>query len=157
MPPQLLFDIAQIDLNKVLFDKEAIRDTIPHRGPIEQLDAVVYGDGELGRMVGYKDVRDDEFWVGGHIPGRPLLPGVLMVEAAAQLASMYMAKFEKWDGFIGFGGVDGVRFRQQVPPGNRLVILLQRIRIGHGRFIGKSQGLVNGNLAFEAEIHGVRM
>jgi 3-hydroxyacyl-[acyl-carrier-protein] dehydratase len=157
MPPQLIFDIAHIDLDKVLFDKEAIRQIIPHRGAIEQLDAVVYGNSDPGQIVGYKDVRHDEFWVDGHIPGRPLLPGVLMIEAAAQLASIYMAKFQQWDGFIGFGGVDGVRFRQQVPPGNRLVILLQKIRIGHGRFIGKSQGLVNGNLAFEAEVHGVRM
>jgi 3-hydroxyacyl-[acyl-carrier-protein] dehydratase len=85
------------------------------------------------------------------------MPGVLMVEAAAQLASVYFAKYMNWGGFIGFGGVDGVRFRQQVVPGNRLYILLQKVRVGHGRFICRAQGVVNGNLAFEGEIHGVQL
>src|SRR5205085_6685386 len=89
MPPQLLYDISGIDLNRVAYDLEAIREANPQRGDMEQLNAIVYADPALGRVIAYKDVRADEFWVEGHIPGRPLLPGVLMLEAAAQMASFY--------------------------------------------------------------------
>ena len=89
MPPQLLFDISTIDLNHVAYDQEAIREANPQRGDMEHLNAIVYAEPSLGRVIGYKDVRDDEFWVPGHIPGRPLLPGVIMIEAAAQMASFY--------------------------------------------------------------------
>src|SRR4051812_11872398 len=75
MPPQLLFDISTIDLNHVAYDQEAIRESNPQRGDMEHLNAIVYVEPSLGRVIGYKDVRDDEFWVPGHIPGRPLLPG----------------------------------------------------------------------------------
>ena len=68
----------------------------------------------MDRIVGFKDIRDDEFWVAGHIPGRPLFPGVLMIETAAQLASFYTKKFVGWKGFVGFGAVENCRFRAQV-------------------------------------------
>src|ERR1051326_3531250 len=114
MPPQFLFDISGIDLSRVLFDQEQIRQANPQRGDMEMLNGVVYAAPDAGRIIGYKDVREDEFWVAGHIPGRPLLPGVLMIEAAAQLASFYTRLYDGWKGFIGFGGVDDCKFRQQV-------------------------------------------
>jgi 3-hydroxyacyl-[acyl-carrier-protein] dehydratase len=157
MPPQFLYDISAIDLDKVLYDKSVIREMIPHRGAIEQLDAIVFADEPAGRIIGFKDVRADEFWVDGHIPGRPLMPGVLMLEAAAQLASFYLRHEMKWTGFVGFGGVDDAKFRQAVPPGVRLHIILQRIWIRHGRFCCKVQGLVKGALVFDAQITGVQM
>src|ERR1700710_195987 len=89
MPPQLLYALAGIDLDGILSDQEGIRAVNPQRGDMEQLNAIVYGDKEKGHIIGYKDVRADEFWVPGHIPGNPLLPGVLMLEAGAQLASFY--------------------------------------------------------------------
>src|ERR1700677_4260684 len=113
MPPQLIFDISDIDLSKDVFDQEAIREVNPQRGAMEMLNGVVYADEEHHRLIGYKDVRLDEFWVHGHIPGRPLLPGVLMLETAAQLASFYARKFIGWTSFIGFGGVEDCRFRQE--------------------------------------------
>jgi hypothetical protein len=72
MPPQLLFDLSQLDLEKLLFDQQAIREMNPHRGDMEQLNGVVWANPDEGRILGYKDVRADEFWVAGHIPGRPL-------------------------------------------------------------------------------------
>src|SRR5688572_14088532 len=104
MPPQLLYDISGIDLNKVLFDQEAIRLVNPQRGDMEHLNAIVHVSAERGEIIGYKDVRDDEFWVPGHIPGRPLLPGVIMIEAAAQVSAFFTSKILEWTGFIGFGG-----------------------------------------------------
>ena len=85
-------------------------------------------------------MRDDEFWVPGHIPGRPLLPGVLMIEAGAQLASFYTAKFVGWKGFIGFGGADDIRFRQPVTPGSRMYIVGQKIWQRHRRITARSRG-----------------
>src|SRR4051812_48637394 len=93
MPPQFLFDISGIDLDKVLFDQEAIRELNPQRGDMEHLNAIVFASKEEGTIVGYKDVKDDEFWVPGHIPGRPLLPGVIMIESGAQLSSFYTRKY----------------------------------------------------------------
>ncbi len=157
MPPQYLFDLSTIDLDRVLHDKAFIQQIIPHRGEIEQLDAISYADDSLGRIAGYKDVRNDEFWVDGHIPGRPLFPGVLMIEAAAQLASVYVKHFMQWPGFVGFGGVDKVRFRPSVEPGQRLHILLQKNWVRHGRVGCSVQGLVKGTLVFDGEIIGVQM
>src|ERR1700761_1731120 len=117
MPPRLLYDISGIDLKQVLFDQEAIRLRNPQRGDMEHLDAIIWADGEAGQILGYKDVRENEFWVPGHIPGRPLFPGVLMIEAAAQLCSFHVREYEKWTGFIGFGGAEEIRFRMPVVPG----------------------------------------
>ena len=157
MPPQLLFDISGIDLNRVIYDKDAIRQVNPQRGTFEQVDGIVYVDADNGRIIGFKDVRDDEFWVKDHIPGRPLLPGVLMIEAAAQVSGFYTAKFVGWKGFIGFGGATDIRFRLPVAPGSRLYLLTQLLGHRHRRIECKVQGLVNGTLVFEANIIGTQL
>ena len=157
MPPTFLFDLSTIDLTKVVYDQAAIREINPQRGDMEHLDGIVYANPATGHMVGYKDVRADEFWVPGHIPGRPLLPGVIMIEAAAQLASFYTRKIVGWKGFIGFGAVDECKFRQQVKPGCRLYLLIEKISERHRRINCKTQGMVNGVLVFEATIVGTEM
>jgi 3-hydroxyacyl-[acyl-carrier-protein] dehydratase len=157
MPPQFVFDINGIDLSKVVYDQEAIRQANPQRGEMEMLNAIVYAEPSLGRIVGYKDVRKDEFWVPGHIPGRPLLPGVLMLEAAAQLASFYTRTFVGWKGFIGFGGVEDTKFRRQVEPGCRLYLLGQKLWERHHRIRCTVHGMVDGQLAFETGIIGQEM
>lgn len=154
MPPQLLYDLSGIDLDRIVFDQEQIRECNPQRGPMEHLNAIVYAEPELGRIIGYKDVRADEFWVEGHIPGRPLLPGVLMIEAGAQLASFYTRKFVGWKGFIGFGAAESIRFRQMVTPGSRMYIVGQKTWHRHRRICCKIQGLVSGAVVFEAEVIG---
>src|SRR5450432_3012412 len=141
MPPTLLFDISKLDLNTVAFDQAAIRRANPQRGHMEQLNGIIWADGVGGEIVGYKDVRADEFWVEGHIPGRPLLPGVLMIEAAAQLASFYVKGVLKSGGFIGFGGVEECKFRQQVEPGCRMYLIGKQLDARHKRFISKIQGM----------------
>jgi len=157
MPPQLLFDIAGLDLSRDVYDQEAIRACNPHRGDMEMLNGIVYVDEAKHRLIGYKNVRPDEFWVPGHIPGRPLLPGVLMIESAAQLASFYAKKFHGWTRFVGFGGVEECRFRQQVVPPARMYILGEQIWQRHSRLFCAIQGIVDGSLVFETNIVGVQM
>lgn len=155
MPPTTLYDLSSFDLDKVAHDLEFIRTINPQRGDMEHLNGVIHVDEE--GIIAFKDVRDDEFWVPGHIPGRPLLPGVIMIEAAAQAASFYTKVVQKWPGFIGFGGVDQVKFRSAVSPGCRMYVMLKMIWKRHRRICCNSQGLVNGNVVFEAQITGTAM
>jgi 3-hydroxyacyl-[acyl-carrier-protein] dehydratase len=157
MPPKLLFDLSTIDMDRVVFDQEAIREVNLQRGDMEHLNGIIWVDPERDLILGYKDVRKDEFWVPGHIPGKPLLPGVIMIEAGGQIASFYMRKFLGWDGFIGFGGVTECKFRQMVEPECRLYLLAQKISERHGRLCSRVQGLVRGDLVFEAEVMGIQM
>jgi len=156
MPPSLLFDISSIDLNAELFDQEGVRAINPQRGDMEHLNAIVWADTENRRIIGRKDVRSTEFWVPGHIPGRPLFPGVLMIEAAAQVASFYTKKYVGWEGFIGFGGTGETKFRGQVVPDCTMYILTQLTWARHRRIACNVQGLVNGEMVFETSIIGVQ-
>lgn len=156
MAPQLLFDIAGIDLDQVLHGPDFIESHNPHRGCMRLLDGIIWEKvQQMPQAIGFKEVRDDEFWVPGHIPGRPIFPGVLMIEAAAQFASyLTMRLFEKTS-FIGFAGVTDVKFRGQVVPGDRFVLLIEGTNMKPRRSICKAQGIVNGNLVFEATITGM--
>jgi 3-hydroxyacyl-[acyl-carrier-protein] dehydratase len=155
MAPPLLVDLTAVDLDRVVLAIEDIRQLNPHRYEMEQLTAVVHLDAEKGQIVAVRDVRPDEFWVRGHIPGRPLLPGVLMIEAAAQMCSVYYKHVQKDPRFLGFGGVDGVKFRGQVVPGDRLLLLGQALEIRNRRAVFDTQGVVGERLVFEARITGM--
>lgn len=157
MPPQFLFDLSSIDLNEVQFGPDEIRKMNPHRGHMEMLNGIIWVDTEKAQILGYKDIKADEFWVDGHIPGRPIFPGVLMIETAAQVASFYTKKFIGWPGFIGFGACENVRFRGQVTPGQRMLFLTQKTWDRHRRICCKSQGVVDGQLVFEGDIIGTQM
>ena len=123
---------------------------------MEQLTAIVYLDAEKQIGVGYKDVRSDEFWVRGHMPDYPLLPGMLMCEAAAQLCSFYIATLapSEWD-FVGFGGLENVRFRSLVRPGDRLVLIAKGTRLHRRQTIFNVQGFVGSTMVFHADVIGV--
>jgi 3-hydroxyacyl-[acyl-carrier-protein] dehydratase len=158
MPPESHFDHNKLDLSRVLVDREAIRKVNPQRFEMEQLTAIVHLDRENGIIAGYKDVREDEFWVRGHMPGYPLLPGVLMCEAAAQLCSYYTMTYGDLQGdFIGFGGMQDVRFRGIVRPGDRLVLIGKCIRWHRRQTIFDVQGYVGVPMVFHANIIGVPM
>ncbi|MEX0887068.1 MAG: 3-hydroxyacyl-ACP dehydratase FabZ family protein [Phycisphaeraceae bacterium] len=157
MAPELLFDISGIDIDGVMFDAEAIEQVNPHRGGMRLLDAISYLSDDHVRLVAYRDVRADEFWVPGHIPGRPVFPGVLMIEAAAQLASFSCLRRMPGESFMGFAGVDQVKFRGQVVPGDRLYVLCDQTEFRRRRCVCKAQGLVDGQLVFEGVITGMPM
>lgn len=155
MAPPLLVDLTKIDLGRVVIPLEEIRQYNPHRYEMEQLSGVIHLDTSAGQIVAFKDVRNDEFWVRGHIPGRPLLPGVLMIEAAAQMCSLYYKRVQNDPRFLGFGGVDGVKFRGQVVPGERLLLLGQAVEIRSRRAVFDTQAVVSGRLVFEGRITGM--
>ena len=155
MPQEILADLNTLDLNKSIVDIETIRAIIPHRYEMEQLSGIVKFDPEQGIIVGYKDVSPNEFWVRGHIPGRPLMPGVLMLEAAAQLCTYYYKKTTQDDRFLGFGGIDKVKFRGKVVPGDRLILIAKNRELRARRAIFDTQGVVDGKLVFEGVIIGM--
>ncbi len=155
MPQRFLVDINEIDTSKVVDDIEGIRAINPHRHEMEQLDGICRFDPENKIIIGYKDVGNDEFWIRGHIPGRPLLPGVLMLEAAAQLCTYYYKKTLQDDRFLGFGGIDNVKFRGKVLPGDRLILIAKNTELRPRRAIFDAQGVTNNKLVFEGVIIGM--
>lgn len=161
MPPQLLLDLNSFDLDHIEYDVEGIEQRNPQRGAMRQIDGVCWVDespttGLTG--IGFKDCREDEFWVPGHIPGRPLLPGVLMIEAAAQMAAFMIKLYRDEPGFLGFLGCDGVKFRGQVSPGQRLYILGHETEYRHRRrFACDMQAVCEGEVVFQGKIQGMSM
>lgn len=155
MPPKPIIDLDEIDLSTVVAGPEDIRKYNQQRYEMEHLDAVVLLDLESKRIAGYKDVRDDEFWVRGHVPGNPLLPGIVMCEAGAQLLSYLYSRYTESGRFMVFGGMDSVKFRHQVKPGDRLLLLGTEMSINRRRWSFNIQGFVDGRLAFEGVLHGI--
>ena len=157
MPAQPLIAPERWNLETIVFPPDEIRRTNAQRYEMEHLDAVTLFDTTAQEIAGYKDVRDDEFWVRGHIPGRPLLPGVIMLEALAQLTSFYIGRAIPDIGFIGFGAVDGVKFRGPVVPGQRLVLVGKAVSIRSRMAVFDTQGWVDGRLVVEARITGMKV
>ena len=156
MPPVALVDPATIDTSRILVDQEGIRKANPQRFEMEQLTAIVAFDSERHLIIGYKDVGFDEFWVRGHMPDYALMPGVMICEAAAQLSSYYCTVINLNEGsFIGFGGLEDVRFRGQVRPGDRLVLVSKALRVHRRQTVFETQGFVDNNMVYHGRIIGV--
>ena len=157
MPSQPLYDYHAFNFDHPLFGIEEIRKINPQRHEMEQLTAVVYVDQERHGIVGYKDVTDREFWVRGHMPDFPLMPGVVLCECAAQLACFYARRYKLLGGdYLGFGGMDNVRFRYPVFPNCRLVLLVQLTSLkARRRAQFDFQGFVDDRLVFCGTMLGV--
>lgn len=156
MPPVAHLELGRLNLDRPLADRVAIRAVNPQRFEMEQLDAIVHVEPAAHVIAGYKDVRADEFWVRGHMPDYPLLPGVLMCEAAAQLCTYYIMTNGLQQGdFVGFGGLENVRFRAPVRPGDRLVLVARGTKIHRRQCVFNVQGFVGETMVFHADIIGV--
>ena len=157
MPKPLLFDLSQIDLTQRIFDKEVISQFNPQRYEMQQLDGVIWYNKEKYLILGYKDVTENEFWVRGHIPDRPLLPGVIMIEAAAQLSSFFVKKIYDLKGFIGFAGIDSAKFRATVEPGQRVYLLAHITKFNSRKYTCRVQGVVDNKMVFETIVAGMNV
>lgn len=155
MPPTFLYDLSKVDFNKTEVDIEGIRAVIPQRYEMELLSGITFIDSPNDVIIGYKDVTTNDFWVRGHIPGRPLMPGVMMIECAAQLCAYWTMKKQPEMGFVGFAKCDDVRFRGTVVPPARLYMIAKLTELNRRRAVAACQGLVNGTLIFEATITGM--
>jgi 3-hydroxyacyl-[acyl-carrier-protein] dehydratase len=156
-PRDYIIHPSEYDLDRVVADIHEIRRWNRQRFEMEQLTAIVHEDLSRGLCVGYKDLTHDEFWVRGHFPGVPLMPGVMMCEAAAQLSSYYTQRHNLLDAeVIGFGGLEEVRFREPVRPGDRLVIAVERVRVRpKAMIVCRFQGLVRDSIVVDGVIKGV--
>ena len=153
----LILDFSEYDVDDVVADIEEIRRYNPQRYEMEQLTAICYEDHERNTVVGYKDLGPDEFWARGHMPGMPLMPGVIMCEAAAQLAGYYSRKHELMTGMIGFGALEEVRFRGVVRPGDRFVIVSRMLKVRRAIVTCQFQGFVDQNLVCEGILKGIAL
>ena len=155
MPPRLLHDLKRIDPDKVLYGIEEIRKYNRQRYEMEQLDGILHLDLDEGIIVGVRNVRKDEFWIRGHIPNRPLLPGVLICECAAQLSSFLYGVKVGTERFLGFAGLEHVKFRGTVAPGDQMIMLGKALELRNRRAIFATQGVVAGCLVFEGTVIGM--
>jgi 3-hydroxyacyl-[acyl-carrier-protein] dehydratase len=135
------------------FSIEEIQQLLPHRYPFLLVDRITeYVPGK--RAVGIKNVTFNEPQFQGHFPGRSLMPGVLIVEAMAQVGGIVLTQMQDVEaGLFVFAGIDKVRFRRQVIPGDQLIMSVELLWIKQRRF-GKMQGRaeVDGQLAAEGEL-----
>lgn len=133
---------------------EDIHRLLPHRYPFSLVDRIIkYVPAKLA--VGIKNVTFNEPHFQGHFPGRPIMPGVLIVEAMAQVGGVVLTQMPEFppDGLFMFAGIDKVRFRRPVVPGDQLIMTVELLSIKRRRF-GKMQGRaeVDGQLAAEGEL-----
>ncbi len=152
-----LVDLSAIDFDQPIATLDDIRQVNPQRFEMEQLTAIVYYDAEENRCVGYKDITENDFWVRGHMPGMSLMPGVMMLECVAQLCSYVSQKHDLLGAeMVGFGGLEEVRFRDPVMPGDRLVVICALDRVRRGRMIVcRFQGIVGESIVVEGILKGI--
>lgn len=132
-----------------MLDINEIQKILPHRYPFLLVDRIIeIEDGK--KVVGLKNVSANEGFFQGHFPGYPVMPGVLIIEAMAQVGAVAILKMPEYQGKIAFfAGIDNVRFRRQVVPGDQLRIEVEMLKL-RGR-IGKARGVVTVDGAVAAE------
>jgi len=152
-----IIDPAQYAAQKPIADWEEIRRFIPQRYEMEQVTGILHEDIEANICVGFKEVSREEFWVRGHMPGMPLMPGVIMLESAAQLASYFVQKHDMLKTkMVGFGGVEQARFREPVIPGDRLIIALKLLKARPRRMmVCRFEGYVRDRLVVDGTLKGI--
>lgn len=135
--------------------KAQIQEFNPQRFEFEMVDRVIWTERQPPRLLAIKELRVDDWWGRGHLPGRPIMPGVLMIEAAAQVAGVGTRLAMPEFGFVGFAGVDDVKFRGKVEPPGLLYILVEPVELRPRRVVAKTQCLYQDEVVFEGTITGM--
>lgn len=152
-----LIDLEGVDLSATFADREAMFKLIPHRHEMALLDRVVWVHQNGLSGVAAMKIRGDEFWVRGHFPDQPLLPGVLMVEAGAQLTCYLYNLRQQSPQLAVFLRIENAAFRRSVSVGQELFLLCDVVKASDRRFISDVQGICDGQICFEARISGMRV
>lgn len=133
-------------------DINEIKDIIPHRYPFLLVDKILEVE-EGKRAVGIKNVTANEEFFNGHFPDYPVMPGVLIIEALAQVGAVAMLKLEENRGRLAFfAGIDKCRFKAQVKPGDQLKLEVEMVRFKGAIGKGKAVASVEGETVAEAEL-----
>lgn len=141
-----------MEVPKSMLDIQEIKEIIPHRYPFLLVDRILEVE-EGKRAVGIKNVTGNEEFFNGHFPEYPVMPGVLIVEALAQVGAVAMLKPEENRGRLAFfTGIDKCRIRRQVRPGDQLRLEVEMVRFKGMMGKGKAVATVDGEVAVEAEI-----
>ena len=139
-----------------IYDINAIKEILPHRYPFLMVDRIIELDPKV-RIVGIKQVTANEYFFEGHFPEMPVMPGVLQIEALAQVgAILALREFDDRDEKIPFfSGINNAKFRRPVVPGDTLVLEVTALRIGRKVQKMRGEAKVDGNVTAEAEIMSV--
>ncbi len=138
---------------KTTFTVQEIQELLPHRYPFALVDRIIdYVPGE--KAVGIKNVTINEQFFTGHIPARPIMPGVLIVESMAQVGGVVLTLLPGMKGeFFAFAGIDKVRFRLPVVPGDQLIMTVELLTFKRNRIAKmKGEGVVDGKVVVQGEM-----
>lgn len=138
--------------NTISLNIKEIQEIIPHRYPFLFVDSIESLE-PLKRAVGYKNVTMNEYFFQGHFPQEPVLPGVIIIEALAQVGAIALLYDEKFRGKIAyFGGIKNARFREKVVPGDRLKLEVEIIKMKGPMGIGQGTAKVGDKVVCQAEL-----
>ncbi len=130
-------------------NREEIKSLIPHRDSMLLLDEVTID--ESGKSIGVKNINGDEWFLNGHFPGNPVVPGVILCEMLAQSVCVLLPKENLEGATPFFTGLDKVKFKSPVRPGDKFIIECEIIKIKHPFVFAKGKGYVNNKLCVSAE------
>lgn len=135
-----------------MLQSQEIQDIIPHRYPFLLVDRIIELD-EGKSAVGIKNVSISDSFFQGHFPGHPIMPGVLIIEALAQVGTVAILKKPEYEGYLGlFAGLDDVKFKRQVIPGDQLRLEVELIKLRKTYGVAKGRAYVGDQLAAEGTL-----